>query len=612
MDTLKASFRHIGTTLDATCVTVRAAHEPSSSASLSSSSASSSAQLNTSLSRILTDHHRIRGSALRCLMTALDIDRLAIDKAHRHIALLHGAGQHREAEQAERAVRGYPPLLEVLHVVMEKNGVEEWDRWARRESTAQRDETLGRYVPFPITARALQSPGTQPLPAPISHLLPTLAERQVYDDPPSSPPHSPPRTLPPPLPAQHNGQISSSAARPQANGQQQPARSSSDSQPLNVITKLQHAIEADDRAKAERLAARRVVDRQKRAEKKRKAEAEVVLDENEEIKQNKEEAKRKPTPAEVPRVLKEHKEMIAVDDEVDAEVQQLTATCDGAAGEVELLDGSLPTETAQPLPPLRPQLLAGASQSLTSVEVSPVNGLDHGSAASPSSSSHSLLPRLDGALSPDFASSVDYDVAHSSLSLSGNGGWPSSFASTDQHQSADGNHASSSSQSGARPVRNRKKAPRYGEDDLCTPEPQAKQSRPLPRKPTEPRPPPPPRSPSPEPSSEPVYEIERLYCYRLRTFPPNHEQAGDAYRSFLVAWKNYPRATWVMEDDLVSVDRASLERLTEYDDWRVLPGNEQVEVEEEELWEGGGEDSASKQRKKRRRGTPLSKQKRKH
>ena len=549
VETLKSSFKHIATTLDATCMATRAHHNPSST----STSSSSSTQPNTSLARILKDHHCIRGSALRCLMTALDIDRLAIDKAHRHIALLHGAGQHREAGQAERAVRGYPPLLEVLHVVMEKNGVEEWDRWARRESNAERDEALGRYVPFPFHASDATSPNAQPLPAPISHLLPTLAERQAYDDPLPSPPNSPARILPPLL--------TPSAARRQVNGQKQQSGGvadgvrSSDSDAL-----LKDAIEADDRAKAQRLAARREVDRRKREEKKRKlAEAEAVDKKSEDAKAGKEERKEdakeaETTTAKERKVLSSDKARMTIEDEMDAEVQQLASMHDDGAGDVDVLDGGSPSDPTQSARPLRPQLLAGVSPSPTAADASPVNGIDNRDGVSPSSPLVPSLARIDDGLPADYYTAIDFDAVHSPLSLSApTDPWSTAFSSAgNQHH-----HTSSSSQSAARPVRNRKKAPRYGEDDLYTPEPQFKPARPSPRKPSDHKPPPPPRSPTLELAVEPVYEIDRLLCFRYRTYPPNHELSGSSYRSFLVAWKQYPRATWVMEEDLVSVDRQS-------------------------------------------------------
>ena len=609
VETLKSSFKHIAATLDTTCITVRS--QPTAAAS----TASQSAAPNTSLARILADHHRIRGSALRCLMTALDIDRLAIDKAHRHIALLHEAGQTREAGQAERAVRGYPPLLEVLHVVMEKNGVEEWDRWTRRENNAEKDAALARYVPFPFTAAANSLTTNQPLPAPIAHLLPTLAERQIYDDPPPSSPHrSPPRTLPPllstlPLPAAR----SSLDGLPLLSEQKQADDGAVDGSSASDERLLSGAIEieADDRARARRLAAKREKERQQRLEAKKEraiqlAQAEEMGDSDEEKEENKDAESE--TQNGVPDAANE--ELLTVNDELDAEVQQLAAIPGGGAEPLYGVrpDSSSPSDAGTPI---RPQLLAGVSHSPTAADVSPVNGLHNGdssllspySAASPQHVNGSLLPLAsDAAIDSNGSTHLPPALSTASISSSSSISPPLSQRIADLQAVHNQHSYSPSSQPVTRPIRARKKAPRYGEDDLYTvDEPQRKHHRSSPHKSA--------AQPPPTDADLDVWEIDEVLCYRFRAYPPKHELAGGSYRSFLLMWKDYPRATWAMEDELVSVDKRQLARLLEWDEWRLLPGNAEVEVEEEQPWPSGGEEAVKDQRK-RRRGTPLSKKRR--
>ena len=590
METLKSSFKHIASTLDATCISTRAQHTSRSTTTASSASVShsQSGEVNTSLARILADHHRIRGSALRCLMTALDIDRLAIDKAYRHIALLHGAGQHREAGQAERAMRGYPPLLEVLHVVLEKNGVEEWDRWTRREENAERDEALGKYVPFPFTPAATDA---QRLPAPVAHLLPTLAERQIYDDPlPSSPPRSPPRTLQPPLASQlHNH-----SSHKQTTG----AAVDSSQRPEDEVL-LIGAMEADERARERRLAARRERDRQQRLEAKKRLaiqqaqEAKVEADEEEEVKEGKEEKDDVKDGA-----LDADKERtITVDDEVDAEVQQLTAMIDdGAVEAMPPLDGGSPSSGLSR--PMRPQLLASVSHSPTEAYASLVNGVENGNSGFVSPYSAASPQPVNGDPLDAYAA-TNGDSPDLPVSLSSSSSLSPSFSTHINVLHAANNHSTQpSTQTITRPARTRKKAPRYGEDDLYVPnEPRPRSHRPSPSKLNKP-------PPQPEHDDEKLWEIDTILCYRFRAYPPFHQLAGSAYRSFLLLWKGYPRATWVMEDDLVSVEKRQMERLPEYDEWRLMSASANVEVEEEEPWVSGGEDGSSKAHAKRRRTGP--------
>ena len=608
VETLKSSFKHIATTLDAACITTRIPHCANPTASSSASHSDSSA-VNTSLARILADHHRIRGSALRCLMTALDIDRLAIDKAYRHIALLHESGQHREAGQAERAVRGYPPLLEVLHVVMEKNGVEEWDRWTRREENAERDSALGKYVPFPFTAAA-NSHTAQQLPTPMAHLLPTLAERQVYDDPPvSSPPRSPPRSLPPPLFSQPGSRPSPN--RVAVSGARQAAGDGSQSLDENfeaLRRRIQLGHDRTPAVLARRAAAEREKERQQRlAAKKLRAirqaeEEEVEMEQEEDNRGNQGKEEASEVEQELQNTDKQHP--ITVDDEMDAEVHQLASVHDDdGAADVAQQHGGSPSDAALPM---RPQLLAGISHSPTAADVSPIDGVEQRSngflspytTASPiNGDSHNSYAEADG------------DSAAFPLSLSAStSSSPSASSRTNSFNTAD-SPLPASSQPTTRPVRNRKKAPRYGEDDLYTPSsPHPKPHRSSPRKPdhhhhhTKH----PPASPTPHDHShdERLWEIDNILCFRFRAYPPFHQLAGSAYRSFLIAWNGYEGgATWVMEDDLVSVDKRRLERLPEWDEWRVRPENAEVEVEEEEPWVGGGEEALNeRENKKRRRG----------
>ena len=613
VETLKSSFKHIATTLDATCITMRP--QPHLSTSLSSSQPEPA--LHTSLTRILTDHHRIRGSALRCLMTALDIDRLAIDKAYRHIALLHGAGAHREAAQAERAVRGYPPLLEVLHVAMEKNGVEEWDRWTRRQDNAERDEALGQYVPFPFAAAS--SSGAQQLPLPIAHLLPTLAERQAYDEPPpSSPPRSPPRTFHPALSAQ--------PPRSQRQSDDEEETAADGVQSKDNDTLLKRAIEADNRARAKQAAAKAEKERAQRleakklqairaAEEKEKHETEEEAEEEQERREDEGEQKEVDAIDHGPKVgegkngalTANKRQPRTVDDEADAEVQQLSSMHNDDAADDARTGDSSPADDALAT---RPQLLAGVSQSPT--DVSPVNGTANGiGLASPFSKFTSDL--INGS-SPTYAAS-NGEPSTFPLSLTNPPLSSHSFARTNSFQSAEKSHLPSHvPQPATRPARSRKKAPRYGEDDLYTPN-APRTPKPHRSSPSQPAAKPArPASPAPPAESEEdkLWEVEDVLCYRFRAYPPFHELAGRSYRSFLMLWKEYPRATWVMEEELVSVDKRRLERLEEWDDWRSRPGNAAVEVEEEQPWlapeeeaaDGGGSQGRKKKSKKRKKTPP--------
>jgi len=601
VETLKSSFKHIATTLDATCITSRP--QPRYSTSLSASP--EPGPLNTSLSRILTDHHRIRGSALRCLMTALDIDRLAIDKAYRHIALLHGTGQHREAGQAERAMKGYPPLLEVLHVVMEKNGVEEWDRWTRRQENAEKDEALGSYVPFPFRAAAAASSSTvQPLPLPIAHLLPTLAERQMHDEPPpSSPPRSPPRTFAPPLSVQPQ--------RPHTHSGLEHRADVGDKRSPDNETLLKRAIEADNRARAKRVAAKAEKERQTRLHaNKLQAIRAAEEDKNEEDeeekgeqKEDEDQAKEELSKAEKRMSAASKEQPITIDEELDAEVRQLSSVnSEGSAGDVRP-DDSSPTDAALPA---RPQMLAAVSHSPN--DASPVNGTGNGSSELVSPYSDSSPGHANGSSLHSHAA-MDGNSAASPQSMSFPPLSSYSFARTDSSSRPDNSsHSSSHSPlTATRPARTRKKAPRYGEDDLYTPNsPSTKPHRPSPHKPS---PKPAPASPAPAVDDEDrLWEVESVLCYRFRAYPPFHELAGLTYRSFLMAWKEYPRATWVMEEELVCVDRRRLERLLEYDAWRDRPESQGVEVEEEEPWlvpgDEGADGGGGREQKKRKRTAP--------
>ena len=595
METLKSSFHHIASTLDATCIATRRQQPLASAASSSASSHSQPGALNTSLARILADHHRIRGSALRCFMTALDIDRLAIDKAYRHIALLHGTGQHREAGQAERAVRGYPPLLEVLHVVMEKNGVEEWDRWSRREENAERDEALRRYVPFPFTTAAA-SARAQPLPAPIAHLLPTLAERQMHDEPPpSSPDRRQTRSLSPPGP---------SPVRTDASEQGQPGDAALDgAQSPDDEVLLKRAIEADDRARAKRLAARREKERQQRLEAKKREAIRAAEEEHLEVSQEEDKAadKEEHTEAQHEVHRADKAQAITVDDETDAEVQQLASMDEDGAADSVRLDGGLPSDGA---PPTRPQLLAGVSHSPSEADVSPINEIGDRVGGSYSPYSTSSPEHINGnSFHDSFAGTDDSAASSLPLSTSLSSSLPLPSRSDNLHPI---NHSSSSSsQPISRPVRARKKAPRYGEDDLYTPNEPRHKHRPSPTKPATKS------THSPTTADDRLWEIDAILCFRFRAYPPFHELAGTAYRSFLIRWKGYGAATWVMEEDLVSVDQRRLERLVEWDEWRERSANADVEVEEEEPWVSNGEDSLNNSHKKRRRGPVLGPRKKK-
>ena len=585
VESIGCSFRHILSSLDSSIASI---HRRSSTA------------LNTSATRVLSDFHRIRGSALRCLLTALDLDRFARDKAKRHIALLYEDQRFAEAEEAKQGTTAFPSLLSLLHCHLEKNGVEEWDRWDRREVHSQLKQSMHPYLP--ISEATASSPSASSPSFPVSSLLPSLLDAgngrwQVRLD---------------------------EGGEEKERGRRRRRAKRMDSSPVDTSTEGPSPTEPSLRTKeGTRREVQRVKQRRQPSQQQRSAaadeEVQAILHQHsdssspsfdqrpdsKEEQQREEEREEAPTSQvllRLPRSLFTHSprpSSVSPPMDVDFAVEDAAPS---------------PSPVMSPVVEAASPLMNGRAESSTSKSPSPAPAPVH--SAAPPSPVPTFISTITSPLPNDVApapSSSEKKRATrptdtpTTRILTPPVVPPSATAPTSQPSLALLPKLTPST----RPTRERKVAPRYGDE----PE-DGRVASSATRIPSKPRKqlngrthPTPSHTASPdkrkeavngrevseedEHADEDVHEIEQYLAYRYRAYPPFHPKASEHYRMYLVKWKGWAELWWIMEEDLVSVDPQLLQGLPEWDDWRTQ--NPGVQVRAEEKWE---DPKVSQQRKR--------------